>query len=306
MQTGVKRKGKVGEYDNFSDKEREVVDSLEMLIDPFAFLVAKNEGAFFTYNLNSSHNKVFSRKNRLYETYNVESEVIVPLVIYSKNNENIFITLSIHDVERGERRYRVAYDGERIVFISDFSDSGFLMTPARLYYAFPPTNLESYLFFKLNQSAIKVLENYLDKYAKELPDEFELEMATYAELERTIGSVSELPDIEMLPPNVFELGVELSCYFDGRKLRTLEIKQISHYVVEHGPPKITFMISRDKSRLYPIYSFETEDTEGLLYIAPLIGIGADLKKAINIISDIFRELNRGAVLLSTMKKLEET
>jgi len=211
----------------------------------------------------------------------------------------------------GRKEYRVFYADRYIVVSPDLEAVRFGMPPPELY-VFPPINISSYLFFRLNPSAIKTVEDFIKKHAGELPSNFESSLSTYAELDRSVGSVSELPGDVFMPQTINNVELTTKYLFFNRKLRKLRVDyeiRRSDFIIPDAPiiiyEKIELEISRKRYSSSPYYVLYVRDVPSFLYVASVAGIRNDIEKVFELMETLKKELNRGALLLSAMKKLEE-
>jgi len=284
------------EAESEADISREEWELLELISRPFVYtLTYAKKALHFKPPDVEPEDAIVNRE--LHEIHRDSNDAFFPNLLISKNRGRVRMLLFLYNLHE-ERRYDVLYHDKQILVYVSGKSIGMYTIPV---YAFPPSNLESYLFLYLNPQIRKIISEYLERHHFELPEEFISSVEEYITYEDSLGNTHELPNGNFFPRGVN--GLEFTVWeFSDRRLKSF----IARYEVKISSTIETFTMKfADKDKDWKILTVQAFGIDSLKYTAPRLGLEDDIKKVLADLAEVYRGASRGALYFHARRKMEK-
>jgi len=287
-------------------------NTLERMLSPILFLMSLNPDFARSFKI---YWEETGKKTKIEYGREVNEKIAYTIVNYNRISEIDYADIYI--VDDVEKNYIGVfnYDDKLIIasaplsdlfpsfILDDFSDIKKSYEMKAKLYTFPPENIESYIFFHLNPPVQRLVSEYLELRGEKLDESLLSNIKLFWELENAIGQVSKPPRAIM---EVGELeGIVSYMNYTGRIIDVeLEYDAFGTVSTEKTfSPDVTVFFTNERGE--GNYKFTVDDEKSLSYIAPYLGLDAELRKILKRLGEVYTSLARGATYFGSKYKLEE-
>jgi len=266
----------------------------------FVYLFAKAREALYA----SAYASKIKYNRRMYqEIYPVYEDVMLPIIRYRKDGKRAKVKLRVIEPGHIGGVHEVFYSMGSIVFATNLPDH-----EKKIVYTFPPTTLESYLFFYLNPHVQEILADYLNKHRADLSKSFTSRFSLYASADEAIHQSDALPDVEVKDIRYMRINAEYRRFKGRIKSFYLDlINDIYNFgyqysnIITYHEFSLIFTDDKDPEQTYWVRTNEFT----LPYIASVAGLDKDLRSILRKLDTVVTHIQRSVLVLATQKRLVE-